>query len=106
MTRRAFTIGQVGNSVVLALVAFWTISTLILEDSFVVRGKGSRWTFINVGLVDELAAHDRAPVTLWTRIIVVRAPLANVARLAAATVRDLTLRCLNTHGLKGASNWI
>ena len=106
VARGAFTIGQVGDCVVLTWVALWTLSTLVLEDAFVPRRICSWWALVDVSLVNNLAAHNRAPVTLWAGIIIVRAPLANVAGLAATTVRDLTLCCLNTHSLKWATNRI
>ena len=45
-------------------------------------------------------------MTLRAGVIVVLAPLANPARLATATISDLALCRLHTHGLEWASNWI
>jgi hypothetical protein len=106
VTRWTITRSQVGDGIVFARVSLGALSTFVLEYALVPRGVGSRLALVYVGIVDKLVAHDGTPMTLGAWVVVVGAPLADVARLAATTVRDLTLCRLHAHGLKGASNCI
>mmetsp|Transcript_12592 Transcript_12592/g.16180 ORF Transcript_12592/g.16180 Transcript_12592/m.16180 type:complete len:331 (-) Transcript_12592:1714-2706(-) len=106
MTTRALTTRQVRDRKVVTGVAFGADGALVLPDALLPAGIGAGRARVDVCLVDDLVAHDGAPVTLWARVVVVVAPLADVAGLAAAAVCDLALRCLHTHCLEWAARGI
>lgn len=106
MARWAISGRQVSDGVVSTVIAFRALRALILEDSFLPRVVCARRALILVLLVDELVADNRAPMTLFTRPVVVVTPWADVSWLAATAVSNLTLSRLYAHCFVWALSWV
>ena len=106
MTLGAFAICQVLDCKVVTGEPFRADRALVLPDALVPARVSTRFTRINIRVVDEFLTHDRAPVSLRAGVVIIVSPFADPAWLATTTVCDLALRCLNTHCFERTSHWI